>query len=240
MYPHYYDFTAFESGKQQLLHLLKSIIKDKENSSNYQSLESLQPNQRENITYSKKESLQEIKVLIASPSDVVQERHLLLNNLETKFRREHFETRCNARLIVDGWEYLPSQTGYGQDIINADLVKQANIILAVFKHKLGTPTINYDNLQERSSSGTAEELLFAIRNKMLDNAPLGMAYFYYEAPVISLASVDFDNIKLEWDRLSKFKDEIQYEILYKTYKNENDLLALVCSDVCDNIIKYFK
>ncbi len=120
IYPQYYDKTAFESGKQQLLHLIiKSIIKDNENSSNYQSLE-------------------------------------------------------------------PSQTGYGQDIINSDLVNQANIILAVFKHKLGTPTINPNNLQKRSDSGTAEELLSAIRNKKLENEPLGMAYFYYEAPVISL------------------------------------------------------
>lgn len=67
-----------------------------------------------------------------------------------------------------------------------------------------------------------------------------MAYFFYEAPVISLSSVDFEKTKSDWDSLCKFKEEIKHEILYKSYKNDIDLLNLVCKDLSDNIIKYFR
>ncbi len=171
---------------------------------------------------------------------MIRERELLLDKLETKFRRDHYEERCGARIIVEGWESIASQTGYAQDIINSDLVSKSNIILAVFRHKLGSPTIDIKTGKDRSPSGTAEELLYAIRNKLLTNPPLGMAYFYANAPVLSLDSVDFEKTKTNWERLKEFREEIKNEILYKTYKHEEEILEITCKDICDNIIKYFK
>jgi hypothetical protein len=127
-----------------------------------------------------------IKVVIASPSDVIIERGFLLNSLETKFRREKFEDLCHTRIIVEGWEHLPSQTGYAQDIINSELIRKAHIVIAVFRHKIGSPTINNNTGQTRSPSGTAEELLYAIKKNRNNNKPIGMAYFYGKPPKLSL------------------------------------------------------
>lgn len=232
--------SYFESGLKQFRNLIQIMIEDKKLSSNYDNAETTKFIQSENISNPIKKTYKEIKVLIASPSDVIRERELLLDKLETKFRRDHHEERCGARIIVTGWEYVPSQSGYAQDIINSDLVAKSNIILSVFRHKLGSPTIDIKTGKDRSPSGTAEELLYAIRNKELENPPLGMAYFYGNAPVISLDSIDFETKKKEWERLKEFKEEIKSEILFKSYNVEEEILEIVCKDLCDNIIKYFK
>jgi|SRR5690554_106457 len=232
--------SPFERGLKQFRNLIQVMLEDKKLSSNYSNEKTTEFIQAEHIPEPNKKELKEIKVLIASPGDVTRERELLLDKLETKFRREHYEERCGARIIVEGWESVASQTGYAQDIINSDLVSKSNIILAVFRHKLGSPTIDIKTGKDRSPSGTAEELLFAIRNKLLTNPPLGMAYFYANAPVLSLDSVDFENTKKNWERLKEFREEIKNEILYKTYKHEEEILDITCKDLCDNIIKYFK
>ncbi len=231
--------SPFESGLKQFRNLIQIMIEDKRISTNYDNKEPTEFIKTEGISTPDKKTFKEIKILIASPSDVQRERELLLDKLETKFRRDHFEERCGARIIVTGWEFVPSQSGYAQDIINSDLVQKSNIILAVFRHKLGSPTIDIKTGDDRSPSGTAEELLYAIRNKKIKNPPLGMAYFYANAPVLSLDSIDFDKIKNEWQRLKEFREEIKNEILYKTYKHEEEILEIVCPDLCDNIIKYF-
>jgi hypothetical protein len=231
--------SSFESGLKQFRNLIQIMIEDKKISSNYDKKETTEFIKTEKILTPANKTFKEIKILIASPSDVKIERELLLDKLETKFRRDHFEERCGARIIVTGWEFVPSQSGYAQDIINSDLVQKSNIILAVFRHKLGSPTIDIKTGNDRSPSGTAEELLYAIRNKKIKNPPLGMAYFYANAPVLSLDSIDFEKTKNEWQRLKEFRDEIKNEILFKTYKHEEEILEIVCNDLCDNIIKYF-
>ena len=181
----------------------------------------------------------EVHVLIASPSDVREARKDLLERMETKFRVKGFEESSGKRLIVHGWEEMPSQTGHGQSLINHKLVEQCDIVVALFKHRLGTPVIDPVTKKQRSASGTAEELLLAIRNEDPNNAPLGMAYFYQEAPVISLDAMDFEEIKSEWKKLKDFKSSIDQEILYQTYNNEADVLDMVCEDLRKNIIDYF-
>jgi hypothetical protein len=52
-------------------------------------------------------------------------------------------------------------------------------------------------------------------------------------------SIDKDKIEKEWFRLKDFKEEISNEVLYKSYNLEEEILDIACSDLCDNIIKYF-
>lgn len=174
-----------------------------------------------------------IKIVIASPSDVVRERELLLNHLPAKFARDKFEELCNARLIVEGWEEIPSQVGYPQDIINTSLIKNADIVIAIFRHKLGSPTINTRTGKNRYPSGTAEELLFAIKKNKQNKKPLGMAFFYKNPPYFSFFS---NKAKGEWKRLEDFKKEITNKILYKIYDDDEDrLLTTLCKDICELI-----
>ncbi|WP_418675660.1 hypothetical protein, partial [Akkermansia sp.] len=112
-------------------------------------------------------------------------------------------------------------------------------VVAIFKYKLGTPTIDIATNQERSVSGTAEELLTSLNNSMADK-PLGMAYFYSKAPSVSVDLDDLEIIKNDWDNLQKFKKDIQNKILYKPYTETGDLLQIIISDLEKNIIDYFE
>ena len=66
-----------------------------------------------------------------------------------------------------------------------------DIVLAVFKHKLGTPTIEIESGVVRAPSGTAEELLFALNYDNSDS-PIGMTYFYSQAPSLPFNDPDFE------------------------------------------------
>ena len=228
----------FNSGLKQFKSILLVMLEDIKLSTNYDTEDAHV--KKEIKTDIKPVPTEVIRVLIASPSDVAIARELLLDKLESKFRREGYEEKCGKRIVVDGWEHLASQNGYTQDIVNEKLLSKADIVVAVFKHKLGSPTINLDDNTERAPSGTAEELLYAIRKNKSTIKTLGMAYFCNKAPVISLDSVDFNNTKEQWDKLKAFKKEISSEILYKGYNAEEEILEIVCPDLCQNIKDYFK
>lgn len=181
----------------------------------------------------------EIHVFIASPSDAYHEREVLLNSLETKFRREGFENYCGVRVIVHGWEELASQPGYVQDIINSKLLDKTDIIIAIFRHKLGSPTIDPITKKVRAKSGTVEEMLYSIRTNKKTQRPVGMVYFFSEPPVMAFDNRDFDSYVKNWKELNLFKDEIKNDILFKKYENPEDLVLLCCNDLCKNIISYF-
>jgi len=181
----------------------------------------------------------EINVAIASPGDTSEEREILLNTLERKFRTDQLEDSCGFRLKIHGWEDLSSQNGYAQNVINDKIIHNMDIVLAVFKHKLGTPTINISNGKVRAQSGTAEEILFALDSSDI-NSPIGMTYFYSEAP-----SLPFDNSKFEdslnnWKTLVEFKKSIQNKVIYKPYSEPQELLNSVCRDLHINIKDLFE
>ena len=179
----------------------------------------------------------EIKVVIASPGDTNAERKLLLNSLEAKFRRDGHESHCGFRIIVNGWEDLASQPGYPQDVINEKIIAESDFVVAVFRHKLGTPTKDLISGKKRAESGTVEELLQAL-DMTQDNHPIGMAYFYSKAPSVSLADPKKEQIEKEWERLSKFKEIIKEKMIYKPYTGNNDLMATVLKDLEKNIKDY--
>lgn len=182
----------------------------------------------------------EIRVVIASPCDTHEERKHLLENMEHKFRAGGHEEHCGFRIIVSGWEELPSQNGYPQGVINTKLIGESDFVVAVFKHKLGTPTINQQTGIQVSESGTVEELSQAL-NYSNPKHPIGMLYFHSVAPIISLDTPDRDKILNEWDRLKKFKETISTKMIYKAYKEPSELLEMVLKDleknICDYIIK---
>lgn len=178
-----------------------------------------------------------VRVVIASPGDTESERKMLLDSLEVKFRRENHEEHCGLRIIVNGWEDLASQPGYAQDVINEKIISESDFVVAVFKHKLGTPTIGTSTGLQRAESGTAEELLQAL-DKTLGNHPIGMAYFFSKAPVISLDAPDKDKIEQEWQRLAEFKDSIRDKMIYKPYTDSSELMSIVLKDLEKNIVDY--
>ena len=178
-----------------------------------------------------------INVVIASPGDTQQERKLLLDSLERRFRTDNHEQHCKFRILVNGWEDLASQNGYTQDVINERLIQESDFVISVFKHKLGTPTFDQQTGVQRAESGTVEELLQALDNSKLTH-PIGMAYFFSTAPNISLATPDFDKIVSEWKRLEEFKKSISTKIIYKPYTEPTELLNTILRDLEQNILNF--
>jgi hypothetical protein len=178
-----------------------------------------------------------IRVVIASAGDTNAERKILLDSLEVRFRRDNHESHCGFRIIVTGWEDLASQPGYAQDVINEKIISESDFVVAVFRHKLGTPTKDTATGKKRAESGTAEELLQAL-DKSIDNHPIGMAYFFSQAPLVSLDNPDKDKIEKEWIRLSEFKETIKDRMIYKPYTDGNELISTVLKDLENNIKDY--
>ena len=191
---------------------------------------------KSNYLKRKPKKQKEINILIASPSDLVKERDEILNKLERKYRKDGHEQRTKKRIIVHGWEDVSSQVGNPQKTINRKLLhKNIDIVVAIFKHRLGTPIYDETN-KLLFESGTVEEILYTLN----DNAPLGMLYFYHEAPKLSLDNNQIDNIIQEWNRLKNFKSSIGDKIMYRTFKNTFTLLEILTTDLSNNIYDYFE
>ena len=192
-----------------------------------------------------KTPIRTITIVVASPADVTRKRELMLNHVPTRFTKDKYEDLCGARIIVMGWEDLPSQAGYPQDTINQSLIENCDILIALFKHTLGTPTIDPITSKKRAKSGTAEELLYAIGQNESKKKPLAMA-FYYENPPDLIKDENESKKekkkrkkrKKEWLRLGEFKDELKQKITYKLYDDEEEkFIAMICKDICHHIMQ---
>lgn len=191
-------------------------------------------------TVSKRKPLKKktINILIASPSDVQKERELLLNYLERNFRIKGYEKATKHRITTAGWEDLAAQHGYPQDVINAIILPEIDIVVGVLKHKLGTPTVDQAG-KKRAESGTAEEIYYALESDDASKV-LCMVYFFSTPPVISLDDPQFANVKNNWDNLKTFKDTLKAKLIFKPYTSEDELLSLVTADIARNIEIYFE
>lgn len=88
-------------------------------------------------------------VFIASPSDAENERELV-KKVVNNWNAEHFETDFRYEAIL--WEsHAKRNAGRGQDLINEDLVDKSDLMIAIFKNRLGTPTGDF-------RSATLEEI----------------------------------------------------------------------------------
>jgi hypothetical protein len=91
------------------------------------------------------------EVLVASPGDVVEERALAAEVVDT-WNRTHGESLA-VQLRCIRWEKdaTPAHGSHPQQILNAQLVDRADIVAAIFWSKTGTPTLV-------AASGTEEEI----------------------------------------------------------------------------------
>lgn len=225
----------------KILEDLKILMNELSNASKWNKdiFENLPTTKQTAITKRPTKKDGEINVVIASPGDTSQIRQHLLDRLEIQFRKNNHEAHCKKRLIVHGWEDLASQNGYAQDVINEKIISNMDIVVSLFKHKLGTPTINQTTGTERAPSGTAEELLQAL-DYSTNTHPLGMAYFHSKAPVISVESPDKKKIEEDWFKLKEFKKSIQNKLIYKPFAEEKELLQMILNDLEKNIIDYYE
>lgn len=141
------------------------------------------------------------RVMIASPSDVENERRLIPEVLQEWNSVNSFEKRIV--LIPMRWETdsAPIMGNRPQEIINKQVLKDCDLLVGIFWTRIGTPT-------GESVSGTVEEI-----EKHIDAGKPVMLYF-------SSAKVPPDSIEpKQYEELKAFKEKCKAEGRIETYKS---------------------
>ena len=139
------------------------------------------------------------KVMIASPSDVPDEREII-RDVVHEWNAVHAEHH-HAILIPAGWEThsSPAMGERPQGIINKQVLADCDLLIAAFWTRLGSPT-------GKAPSGTVEE----IQEHLAAGKP---AMLYFSTAPVRLGSVDNEQYKA----LETFKKECYAKGLIDTY-----------------------
>ncbi|WIG46932.1 hypothetical protein QPL78_20410 [Bacillus halotolerans] len=161
-----------------------------------------------------------LQVLIASPSDVAQERDTIPKVIY-KWNDVHAEHEKIVLLPVK-WETHSSTEYSGEDtqeILNKQFVRNSDILVGAMWSKLGTPTV-------KSNSGTVEEIEEFIRLQK----PIKLYFSTQGLP----HNVDLDELM----RLRSFKTTYQGQGIYKEYASIEELQQLLLDDLTREVRKY--
>jgi hypothetical protein len=164
-------------------------------------------------------SAQVLKILIASPGDVDEERQTIpdvigrWNNLNSE--------SAGVVLLPVRWEThsAPLMGDRPQGIINDQLVKSCDMAIGVFYTRLGSPT-------GRSESGTAEEIEWFIDN----NKPVML---YFSSRSIDPAKLDIEQYK----SLKDFEKKMQKIGLTGSYTSIADLREQLLNQLSINVTR---
>jgi hypothetical protein len=143
-------------------------------------------------------------VMLASPSDVNEERQVAReiildwNNINSRTRK--------IVLLPISWEYnsIPSTGDRPQEIINEQVLKNADILVGIFWTRIGTPT-------GKAISGTVEEI-----EKHINSGKPAMLYFS-KKPVVP-DSIDHE----QYEAVKKLKKEFQSKNLTADFETLDD------------------
>ena len=141
-------------------------------------------------------------VMIASPSDVENERKLAREALY-EWNSLHSDDK-NIVLLPIGWDThtAPEMGAHPQTIIDKQILGNADLLIGIFLHRLGTPTLD-------AQSGTAHEI-----DSHTDSGKPAMIYFLEENVNPSL----FD--KEQYEKLMAFKNDMKKKGLLHECKRE--------------------
>lgn len=160
-----------------------------------------------------------LRVMIASPSDVATERKLIQEVIH-EWNAIHAEDRKVVLLPV-GWELgsSPQMGERPQALINQQLLRGCDILIAAFWTRIGTPT-------GVSASGTVEEIeehLAAGREAMI----------YFSSVPVRQDSVDPD----QYRRLTEFRKLCQSRGLIAPYDDLSAFRSLVARNLAQTVIR---
>ena len=147
-------------------------------------------------------------IMLSCPSDVRYEKKIFFEAVN-KWNSNHVKNKIT--LIPKYWEKdcLPIAGKGSQKIINEGILKEADILVVVFRTRLGTPTKN-------SPSGTVEEI------KLFKKAGKIVTIFLYKGLINqSVAKPGIEN--RQYKKLLQFINENDtYNGIYKEYKSHAD------------------
>ena len=134
-----------------------------------------------------------IQVMIASPGDVANERRIAKEIID-EWNAIHSADRATILLPVM-WEThaFPAMGDRAQSIINKQIVSDADILIAIFWTRIGTPT-------GVAPSGTVEEINEHIKAKK-------STMLYFSTQPVRLDSLD----EVQYSALKEFKHSLRIE-----------------------------
>lgn len=152
-------------------------------------------------------------VMIVSPSDISKEREIARGVL---YRWNEFNSRFhNIVFSVLGYDInAHADSGvHPQESLNHQLLEQADLIIAIFWTKLGSPTKEY-------SSGSVEEITKHIQQEK-------KALIYFSNKDVNLQMVDLE----QYRDLQEYKKSIQGSAFYKQFSSESEFKNLLNDDI---------
>jgi len=157
------------------------------------------------------------RVLIASPSDVAEER-VIVRKVIDRWNSNH-ALDSKIALLAMGWETHATPTldkDGGQAVINRQIVDNCDLLIGIFWTRLGTPT-------SEAPSGTVEEI-----NRAASQNKRCIVYFASSKRDKPIA---FD--EEQYERLQEYRQELQKSGLTSTY----DSLASFEQQVYNHVVK---
>jgi len=147
------------------------------------------------------------KIMIASPGDVEKERQIARDVIH-EWNAVNSEHRRIVLLPI-GWEThsVPEMGERPQEIINRQILRDCDMLIAAFWTRLGTPT-------GTSKSGTVEE----IEEHIAAGKP---TMIYFSSQPVTLESVDSD----QYQRLRDFRDTCEKRGLIEKYESLSEFRA---------------
>lgn len=157
------------------------------------------------------------KVLIASPSDLAEEREAATGAVN-EWNAQHAAVEAVVLLPVKWETHATPTTGVRpQKAINRQLVKDSDILVGMFWTKLGTPTGMAD-------SGTVEEV-----DQFVESSRPAMLYF-------SSRPIDPNKIDTRQHRnLRRFKDKTYRNAVVGSFATVDELRAKVLRDLMTQV-----
>jgi hypothetical protein len=148
-----------------------------------------------------------LRVLIASPSDVAEEREVL-TNVVLDWDAAHSKAERIVLMPVK-WETHahPASGDYPQGIINKQIVDDCDILIGAFWSRLGTAT-------PVAASGTAEEI-----ERLRSKGKNVLLYF-------STAPLPQSHDPEQWRMLKDYQRTLQRDTLYWNFSNPEELYRL--------------
>ena len=162
-----------------------------------------------------------VKVMIASPGDVATERRAAREVIH-EWNAVHAADRRTVLLPV-AWETnaTPAMGDRAQEIINKQLLRGADLLIAVFWTRLGTPT-------GMAKSGTIEE----IEEHLRAGKP---AMLYFSATPVRPDSVD----EAQYRALREFKASVLQRGLVEEYESVSEFREKLARQLAQSIIRHF-
>jgi hypothetical protein len=163
-----------------------------------------------------------VRVMIASPSDVSEERRLASDVLQEWNVVNSFERGLILQPMLWESHALPEMGDRPQAIINRQLLRDADLLIAAFWTRLGSPT-------GAERSGTVEE----IQEHLRANKP---AMLYFSRAPVALESVDRE----QWDALLEFRQECESKGLCARYDDVFEFRQLLSRHIAQAVNEHFQ